>query len=306
MIRRILTGSMSALKAGVAEIVPVSLYRSVLQRGVGPHMVALCLHRVATERRSTEPYPANTFIEKQLLELIEILDGFLGKDQLVITFDDGYPDAVQFVETYAPRFVNARFILFVCPRKLTQKTGFRWDLVEYLNEPVANLRRIGDRQDIAVENSRADLRKVYQDPRFTLSTVEALQTVARLPNVELGNHSNCHFNFARLAKHLWRAEIAASFADFDQLFGPTQHFAFPFGKPTLHFTPEQALFIRETYNVKVWSTHLGLNPSVLNPLDGRPLFYNRYALAGDLSLKMQLMTMCRRTQLPVTGIPKAS
>lgn len=302
MIRRILASSKSTLKSVYAKIVPMPLYFYTIKRSVGPHMVALCLHRVAPVRRITEPYPANTFIDKQLLELIEILYEVLDKDQLVITFDDGYPDAVQFVMTHAQRLPKARFILFVCPRKLTQKVGFRWDLVEYKNEPAANLRSIGDRQDIAVENSRADLRKVYQDPRFTLTTVEALRTVARLPNVELGNHSNCHFNFATLAEHLWRAEISASFADFDQLFGPASHFAFPFGKPTLHFTPEQALFIRETYNVKVWSTKLGLNPLGLNPENGRPLFYHRYALAGDHSLKEQLLAMCRNTQLPVTGI----
>lgn len=302
MIKPVLKGCMGSLKVSVAEGVPMPLYLYRLQRSVGPNMVALCLHRVTTERRSTEPYPANTFIEKQLVELIEILYGFLGKDQLVITFDDGYPDAVQFVETFAPRFSQAQFILFVCPRKLAQKAGFRWDLVEYKNEPASNLKKIGHSQDIATENSRAELRKVYLDPRFTLATVESLQAVARLPNVELGNHSNCHFNFARLPKHSWRTEVADSFADFYQLFGPTQHFAFPFGKPAMHFTPEQALYIRETYNVKVWSTKLGLNPSLLSPSDSQPLFYHRYALAGDRSLKMQLMAMCRNIQLPVSDV----
>lgn len=291
---------MSTLKVRIAQAVPISLYLSTFQRSVGPHMVALCLHRVAHERRSTEPYPANTFIESQLVELIELLYEILGQDQLVITFDDGYPDAVQFVTQYAKQFPSARFMLFVCPQKITQQAGFRWDLVEYENQPIANLRNIIKQQDIAVENSRADLHKVYRDPRFTLSTIEALKAVAHLPNVELGNHSNCHFNFAKLPDTAWRTEVAASFAEFERLFGPAGHFAFPFGTPYSQFTLEQAQHIRDSYGVKVWSTGRGINP-----LDDEPLFYNRYALPGDLPLKLQLLIMCRNTQLPITQLDKA-
>lgn len=294
-MRKRLQGILSLLKLQIAQSIPLSVYRPMLRRAFGDNMVALCLHRVAEQHRRTDPYPANTFVEGQLLELLDLLYGQLGS-RLIITFDDGYLDAIEFVETHSARYPKAEFILFLCPEKLVSKRGYRWDLVELRDQPKSQLAHIHSNLDIRTENQRLDLEEVYRDSRFSLASVKRIVQVGRLANVSLGNHSNCHFNFAKLSQKDWQLELHNSFNLFEQHFGKTEHFAFPFGTPVSQFLPEQARFIEECYGVKVWSTAGGVNP-----ISGRPLFYNRYALAGHQPLKRQLFIMCRNNQLP----PKA-
>lgn len=283
---------LSHVKLQIAKSIPLSVYRPMLRRAFADNMVTLCLHRVADRHRPTDPYPANTFVESELLVLLDLLYHQLGS-RLVVTFDDGYLDAIEFVASYAGRYPLAEFILFLCPEKLIQKRGYRWDLVELRNQPAAQLAHIHTALDIRTENQRSDLQEVYQDPRFALASVARIGQVAQLANVKLGNHSNCHFNFAKLSTKDWQQELHNSFKLFEQHFGKTEHFAFPFGTPLRQFLPEQAKFIKECYGVKVWSTAGGVNP-----INDEPLYYNRYALAGHLPLKRQLFIMCHNNDQP--------
>lgn len=273
-------------KNAIAHSVPMGVYRHLLRRAFEGKDIALCLHRVANQRRSSDPYPANTFIERDLVFLLDMLYELLPANRLTITFDDGYDDATQFIHRYASRYQNASFIVFICPEKIIQGTGYRWDYSEFSDRGLDTV--LGATQDISKENLRSELKKVGQDPRFELTSADELIKLARLSNVTLGNHSNCHFNFAKLSEKDWRAEVEQSFEDFASLFGVTGEFAFPFGTPVLQFTNEQALFIKRRYNVNVWSTCKGGN------LRNHKLPYlNRFALPGHLALKTLLLDIVR-------------
>ena len=52
----------------------------------------------------------------------------------------------------------------------------------------------------------------------------------------------------------FRADMAASARDFARLFGPAQHFAFPFGVPGVDFQTSHVAAVREVRPVEVWST----------------------------------------------------
>lgn len=283
-----LAKTLAAIKSGVAATVPGSMYRAMLKRAFSQKQIALCLHRVAKEYRATDPYPDNTFIEQDLIVFLDALYALVPDTHLVITFDDGYHDATEFVSQYAGRYPKAAFILFVCPEKVIHRAGFRWDLYEAEGGDFAAILKA--EQSIAAENHRQDLRRVAADPRFQLSTAEQLRTVAGIDNVSLGNHSNCHFNFARLTEADWKRELELSFALFAELFGHTEHFAFPFGTPKIQFKTHQAQFIRDHYGVNVWSTGKGSNLP-----DGDSAYLNRFALAGYLPLKNHFLQLCRHS-----------
>lgn len=285
-MKKILRQAVALLKAVIAGCLPMALYRQLLPRAFAGKNIALCLHRVTDDRRSTDPYPDNTFIEHDLVALLDMLYAVLPDKRLTITFDDGYEDATQFIHQYAERYPDANFLVFVCPEKVIQQAGFRWDLYEVVGGDFYSV--LTAKQDIAAENQRRDLKDVCADPRFRMTSAEGLTALTRHSNVRLGNHSNCHFDFARLGDGEWQEEVARSFEDYDSLFGRTQDFAFPFGTPGRQFTPEQARFIKEKYGVNVWSTGKGGNPAA-----GDPTYLNRFALPGHHPLKLLLLSMIR-------------
>lgn len=287
-MKKKLSKVVKALKTGVAQCIPQAYYHAKFAKLYKEHSAALCLHRVTDQRRATDPYPDNTFIEKDLLTLLDLLYRLMPAHHLVITFDDGYLDAIQFVSTYASRYERATFLIFICPEKTALQAGFRWDLFESLSDDRSFVQVLNEPVDISEENHRADLRSVGKDPRFRLATVQEVKALTSFPNVKLGNHSNCHFNFAKMPEATWKKELGVSFQLFTQLFGPTEHFAFPFGTPSSQFTSEQARFIKEHYDVKVWSTAKGGNA-----MAGNPVYLNRFPLPGHLPLKWQLFMMCR-------------
>lgn len=276
----------SMVKAAIAKSVPMALYRRLLPVAFADKSIALCLHRVTDARRATDPYPDNTFLEHDLVALLDMLYEVLPDQRLIITFDDGYEDATQFIHQYAHRYANARFIVFICPEKVIQQAGFRWDLYEVVGGDFYSV--LSAKQNISEENQRRDLKDVGADPRFRMTSADGLTALTQYRNVSLGNHSNCHFNFARLADGDWQKEVERSFEDFDSLFGRTLDFAFPFGTPGRQFTAEQAQFIKEHYGVNVWSTGRGGNPET-----GDPTYLNRFALPGHHPIKLLLLSMIR-------------
>jgi hypothetical protein len=139
--------------------------------------------------------------------------------ELTVCFDDGYRDAAEYVLSRALRFARTEWLFFVCPLRSELRTAFPWD---------------GDATALA-------------DPKL-------IRQVQQLPNVALGNHTNLHQRPALLSADAWRAEIAQSKRDFERLFGPQQHFAFPFGVPRVDFTGEHVEELRALDDSVIWST----------------------------------------------------
>ena len=84
-------------------------------------------------------------------------------------------------------------------------------------------------QDLRTENAREDLRRVAADPQFRIATVDRLRALGGIPDVSIGNHTNCHFELSLLPPNEARVELDRSGASFERLFGRQRHFAFPFG-----------------------------------------------------------------------------
>jgi peptidoglycan/xylan/chitin deacetylase (PgdA/CDA1 family) len=253
-----LTPDELARRAGAA--LPAPLLEATLGAALAGLGASLCLHRVGP-RRPTD-WQSGLSIEAATLDaLTELLlrrRPGSAAGWLSLSFDDGYADAVEYVRTRAPRFPSVDFFLFVCPRKLERRAGFRWDLVERLlaagtprHEALA---RLDDAFSTAEENERPELRGLADDPAFALATVEELRDLARLPNVHLGNHTNLHASPRRLPDDVAARDYRESRADFERLFGPQRHFAFPFGSPRHHVEARQADLARATGPCELWST----------------------------------------------------
>lgn len=203
--------------------------------------VALCLHHVSRRQRDVLTMP-----EADLDRFIEHATAVPRRERwLTITFDDGYDDACHYVETRAPRFPNVEFLLFVCPTKLERRVGFRWDL------PVVD---DTTPRDLRQENERADLRAAAHLHDCQLASVERCRGLRRLENADVGNHTNCHFRARCLDTADIEQELSSSSADFQRLFGPQRHFAFPFGKPEEDFGAREIGILRALGPHIVWTT----------------------------------------------------
>jgi hypothetical protein len=202
--------------------------------------VCLCLHRVGPPKSEDRP-DVNTSIPAQALdELLELLGArgtVADSPKIVATFDDGYADAVAYVESRHDRFPNIEWVFFICPAKTQGRVGFRWDAADLNYE-------IQQPYSINQENLRKSLHGVADLPSSQLATVQQLRNLADLPRVILGNHTNSHFALSVLSHEDCRAELAQSRQDFEALFGPTEHFAFPFGVPERHFTLRDVELLR--------------------------------------------------------------
>lgn len=230
----------------------------MLSAALGDLCAALCLHRVG-EAPEGAFLPQMTMPEEELDELVELLVGSRRASDrwLSVTFDDGYADSVEYVASRAERFPEVEFLVFACPEKAERRAGFRWDLVDrdvrrgrkleeawyaYMDEP----------RDVLAENSRAELRALAALPDYRLATLDELRAIARLPNVELGNHTNCHFKASELSPDQFVVDVERSEADFARLFGASNHFAFPYGWPLFDASHVAALSART--RGLVWST----------------------------------------------------
>lgn len=248
-----------ALAAG--EVLPARLLRPALGAALDGLSCALCLHRASPAARPGQFQPGLDMRPEAIDGLLELLLASrpgAASGWLTVTFDDGYQDAAAYLASRAARFPQVRFLFFVCPAKLERRTGFRWDLVELALEagtPREEALALLDAPvEPAAENGRADLQALSGQPAFALATVEEARALTRLPNVELGNHTNLHIPSARLPPEVAEADFRASKADFERLFGPLRHFAFPYGTPRAHFRAEHVAMLRALGSFALWST----------------------------------------------------
>jgi len=197
---------------------------------------------------------------------------------LTISFDDGYRDAAEYVTSRCSRWPSVRWLVFVCPRKLAARAGFRWDLPE----GAANRDPFAGAYDVSAENLRSDLRGLADAPECQLASVEECRRLAELSGVTLGNHTNCHFRQTGLSLADARQDLLESKAEFEQLFGQTCEFAFPFGTPRSEFTEEHVALAGEAGYAHIWSTEP--RPHATADLgSGRAL--PRIAIFGDWPMK---------------------
>src|ERR1039457_4942658 len=112
------------------RVIPDRVLALLLSSALKGAELHLCLHRVG------KPDPADTlgadcFIEASTLDdLIRVLRGN-GKapnaTRFVVSFDDGYADAVGYVTSRHPSFPDVSWVFFICPAKIRDRTGFDWD-----------------------------------------------------------------------------------------------------------------------------------------------------------------------------------
>lgn len=239
---------------------PQSAVRAALQGALGDLHVALCMHRVVVSaRRPGDWQPALTIEARKLDSLIELLlrSRKGGERWLSVTFDDGYLDSAEYIASRAPRYPEVEFIFFVCPAKTARRVGFRWDLVEAngaASDEAARNRLMDGALDVAAENQRKDLADLARRGDFQLASVQECLSLLELPNVALGNHTNCHFRQTDLTPQQAQQEYERSQGDFERLFGPQQHFAFPFGTPGYEFDDSHVALLRALSPSIIWTT----------------------------------------------------
>lgn len=241
-----------------------ALPRPALEVGVGAALaglgVSLCLHRVGPTRAS-DWQPGLSLEADALDELLELLltrRPGSSANWLSLSFDDGYQDAADYLRSRAPRFPAVEFFFFVCPRKVELRSGFRWDLVEKRllggSPREEALALLDEPHSTTSEHQRADLRSLADAAPFKLVNVDELRSLAALPNVRLGNHSNLHASPNGLPDEEAARDYRESKADFERLFGPQQHFAFPFGTPRHHFQQRHVDTLRALGDFLIWTT----------------------------------------------------
>jgi hypothetical protein len=233
------------------RLLPRPVLRFLLGRALSGSELALCLHRVGWNASDTGFWETMMRAE-ELDELIELLLAARGGDGswLTVCFDDGYADAGRYIESRASRFPGVAWLLFVCPEKLTKRAGFRWDLPPGAPQSDVSSPPL----DVRTENERNDLRELGDKPDCAIMTVDECRQIAKLPNVFLGNHTNCHFRQTLLTLEDSRYDITKSRRDFEELFGRTDHFAFPFGTPGREFNESHVQVAKELGYTHVWST----------------------------------------------------
>jgi Polysaccharide deacetylase len=237
---------------------PVRVLRALLRVALGRRHLALVFHRVGEPladsfdpRLTIRPEDSDAVIRFLLAACPRRAERWLS-----VHFDDGYEDAATYVESRARRFPGVDFIVFVCPEKAEHGAGFRWDLPELSRGACAPPERaaavLWAALDAETENVRDDLRRVGSDLRFRLASVVQLRALAAAPNVSIGCHTNCHFDLCLLGREQARRELERSQADFERLFGPLRHFAFPFGHG--FFDESHVQLARALGNAVLWGT----------------------------------------------------
>lgn len=242
----------------VAGADPATL-RTLLRRALGTRKLALCFHRTGSARRDGELFPKLTSPAAEIDALLELLLRSVDRHDpwLTVAFDDGYREAAEYVLDRAPRFPRVEWLFFVCPQKTERGAGYRWDLAEVRRRADSRFdveAALDGPVDLASENLRPDLLEVAARDEFALADVEACRRIQRLPNAALGNHSNAHRRPALLSPDEFRGEMEGSLRDFERLFGPARHFAFPFGVPGEDFGPGHVAALRALGRFEIWST----------------------------------------------------
>jgi hypothetical protein len=232
------------------QSIPVPVLRVLLGRVLEGTRVAICLHRVDDGSRGASTAMETVIHPNELDQLLGILIASrpsAATPWLMVCFDDGYADAAEYVESRLARFPGVRWVFFVCPEKLKKRAGFRWDLQASEAEVMA------PPFDVRTENDRADLRALGDRPDCRLMTIEECRKMALHPSVTLGNHTNCHFMQTQIPLDDSRYDMEVSRREFEELFGRTDHFAFPFGTPQKEFGEEHVRLAKGLGYKYVWS-----------------------------------------------------
>lgn len=264
--------SPNALAALAGERLPTPALRALVGRAFAGLHAALCLHRVGPTR-PTDWQPGLCMPEDELgalLELLLVSRPGATDSWLTVAFDDGYRDAAAWLEANAPRFPTVEFLFFVNPEKAERRAGFRWDLVEErlkAGEAPDAARALADAPcDLEAENQRPELRALAEHPDYALCTVEELRALPR-HNLALGNHTNLHLSSVHAPDALVREDFRRSCADFERLFGPLRHFAFPYGTPRWHIDARHVRWLRELGGqFPIWTTE----PRPYRPAERQP------------------------------------
>ena len=241
--------------------IPRPVLRRLLGTVLGEAHVALCMHRV----RFDEPPAENaendllTIEAARLDALIELLlesrrTAVRSERWLVVTFDDGYADAFEYVSSRSDRYRNVEWLLFVCPEKIRKGAGFRWDLMKEQGQGVHDIAPLSGGFDVCAENDREELQALSSNPCYRLASRDECLRIRERANVEIGNHTNSHFALGAIALEQGRADLLASTNDFRELFGTPRHFAFPFGTPGSEFKPEHVEMARDLGYEAIWTT----------------------------------------------------
>jgi peptidoglycan/xylan/chitin deacetylase (PgdA/CDA1 family) len=249
-----MAGALDEVARRLGRVTPRPLLRQMLAGALGELKVSLCMHRVSDARRSTDFQPELTMPAAELDALVELLRASRpGAGRwLTVTFDDGYADAAEYIDSRASRFPDVDFIFFLCPEKTERAAGFRWDLAE---QGGMAMEAFHDALDVERENARPELSALAQRAEYRLATVAECQAlVAKHLNVALGNHTNSHFQQTRLTAEQAAREYDRSQEIFHRHFGPVQHFAFPFGSPGREFTQTHVDLLRARGDFLIWST----------------------------------------------------
>lgn len=233
---------------------------ALLRSSLGDFALALCLHRVARHDRPSDWQPGLNMAPAELDALIELLlasrPGASG--WLTVSFDDGYDDAARYIASRALKYPGVDFMFFICPEKLETRAGFRWDLAEEAlraGTALETARAVVDAPiDVTAENTRGDLKALSGKPEYELASLDAVRSLAALPNVKLGNHTNLHLSAGKFSDEQVFADYKRSTEVFTRLFGTQHEFAFPFGTPRWHFGQRHVDQLRELGDFTMWST----------------------------------------------------
>jgi hypothetical protein len=232
------------------QSVPVPVMRVLLGRVLEGTHVAICLHRVDDGTRGASTAMETVIHPNELDALLGILTASrpsAASPWLMVCFDDGYADAAEYVESRLARFPEVKWFFFLCPEKLRKRAGFRWDLAE--GSPGNDAPPF----DVRGENDRADLRALGDRVDCRLMSIDECRKIAQHPNVVLGNHTNCHFKQTQIPLEDSRYDFETSQREFEELFGRTDHFAFPFGTPQKEFGEEHVKIAKGLGYKYVWS-----------------------------------------------------
>lgn len=284
MLRR---PTLLSLSTRAGQVLPRAALRRLAGRALAGLNVSLCLHRVARRRRPTDWQPELTISPDALDDATQtLLDARGDAGWLTLSFDDGYADSAEYIATRAGRWPGVRFAFFVCPEKLEQRAGFRWDLVERALAGGAPrheaLKLLDAPLSLDLENRRDDLRALASDPDFRLATVAEVKALMHLPNVTVGNHTNMHARATGLADAVAAEEYRRSHEAFSRLFGPATEVAFPFGTPGLEFSATHVAQWRALGDFTLWTTESRpWRPSEYRPGAVLPRFAVDGRLSGD-------------------------
>jgi peptidoglycan/xylan/chitin deacetylase (PgdA/CDA1 family) len=230
----------------------------ILPRSAHNRNVILCYHSVHPDRpfHSSRPEVFDQHLEWltencRLVALTEINAGSQnndGRPRVAITFDDGYEDNHSYALPVLMKW-GARATFFVT-------TGF-------------------------VERDPAVLQRFQRLLGCASSEIVPLNWTQvrelRAAGMEVGSHTHTHCNLARLSRTETERELRISKNVIaERLALPVTLFAYPFGKPRVHFTAMTSEVVRSTgYEIGAAVTFRGVRPW------DSPLSLPRFFVDGD-------------------------